>query len=214
MTAFDVFTPLGKVDMSLRTTRQGWHSLELLMKIIRTTLQRHQPAPLQAGHFPARSFQGTFSGVGFALPIDTVAKNVGAMIEEGYVSRPSIGVELAPDAMSESLGMPGAMVMKVVPGGPAQRAGMRPEMGQNVELRSNPKGIQRGFSGLICWYMLIWFWDILIMFQAVSSLITIFRPVCSFFVFVWQYSGRWGEVSWVMLDSSDGPQPDVLFFFF
>eukprot|EP00438_Fugacium_kawagutii_P022262 Skav211436 [mRNA] locus=scaffold1591:136274:137476:- [translate_table: standard] len=56
--------------------------------------------------------EGTFSGVGFALPIDTVTKNVGAMIEEGYVSRPSIGVELAPDAMSESLGMPGAMVMK------------------------------------------------------------------------------------------------------
>ena len=32
----------------------------------------------------------------------------------GYVSRPSIGVELAPDAMSESLGMPGAMVMKAI----------------------------------------------------------------------------------------------------
>ena len=29
------------------------------------------------------STSGTFSGVGFALPIDTVAKNVGAMIEEG-----------------------------------------------------------------------------------------------------------------------------------
>ncbi|CAJ1432373.1 unnamed protein product [Effrenium voratum] len=71
------------------------------------------------------STSGTFSGVGFALPIDTVVKNVQSMIEEGYVSRPSIGVELAPDSVSESLGMPGAMVMKVVPGGPAQRAGMR-----------------------------------------------------------------------------------------
>ena len=71
------------------------------------------------------STSGTFAGVGFAIPIDTVAKNVGAMIEEGYVSRPSLGVELAPDAMSESLGMPGAMVMKVMPGSPAQRAGMR-----------------------------------------------------------------------------------------
>ncbi|CAJ1332591.1 unnamed protein product [Effrenium voratum] len=56
--------------------------------------------------------QRTFSGVGFALPIDTVVKNVQSMIEEGYVSRPSIGVELAPDSVSESLGMPGAMVMK------------------------------------------------------------------------------------------------------
>ena len=27
--------------------------------------------------------RGTFAGVGFAIPIDTVAKNVGAMIEEG-----------------------------------------------------------------------------------------------------------------------------------
>eukprot|EP00439_Symbiodinium_sp_Y106_P069393 s678_g11.t3 len=71
------------------------------------------------------STSGTFSGVGFALPIDTVQKNVESMIEEGYVTRPSIGVELAPDEVSESLGVPGAMVMKVVPGGPAQRAGMR-----------------------------------------------------------------------------------------
>jgi len=36
-------------------------------------------------------------------------------LRAGYVSRPSIGVELAPDAMSESLGMPGAMVMKAIP---------------------------------------------------------------------------------------------------
>ncbi|CAE7458355.1 DEGP1, partial [Symbiodinium pilosum] len=71
------------------------------------------------------STSGTFSGVGFALPIDTVQKNVESMIEEGYVTRPSIGVELAPDEVSESLGVPGAMIMKVVPGGPAQRAGMR-----------------------------------------------------------------------------------------
>ena len=33
----------------------------------------------------ASSQLGTFSGVGFALPIDTVAKNVGAMIEEGHL---------------------------------------------------------------------------------------------------------------------------------
>ncbi|CAK9084240.1 unnamed protein product [Durusdinium trenchii] len=62
------------------------------------------------------STSGTFSGVGFALPIDTVAKNVGAMIEEGYVSRPSIGVELAPDSVSGALGVPGAMVMKAPAG--------------------------------------------------------------------------------------------------
>ena len=31
------------------------------------------------------STSGTFSGVGFALPIATVAKNVGAMIEEGEI---------------------------------------------------------------------------------------------------------------------------------
>ena len=41
----------------------------------------------------------------------------------GYVSRPSIGVELAPDAMSESLGMPGAMVMKALPGRNSRKSG-------------------------------------------------------------------------------------------
>ncbi|CAE7500409.1 DEGP1 [Symbiodinium natans] len=49
------------------------------------------------------STSGTFSGVGFALPIDTVQKNVASMIEEGYVTRPSIGVELAPDEVLAQL---------------------------------------------------------------------------------------------------------------
>eukprot|EP00442_Polarella_glacialis_P027224 CAMPEP_0115078444 /NCGR_PEP_ID=MMETSP0227-20121206/17553_1 /TAXON_ID=89957 /ORGANISM="Polarella glacialis, Strain CCMP 1383" /LENGTH=411 /DNA_ID=CAMNT_0002465831 /DNA_START=176 /DNA_END=1411 /DNA_ORIENTATION=- len=71
------------------------------------------------------STTGTFSGVGFAVPIDTVERNVKSMISEGYVSRPSLGVVFAPDGMSQSLGVGGAMVLKLVPGGPAQRAGLR-----------------------------------------------------------------------------------------
>lgn len=71
------------------------------------------------------SMSGSFQGVGFAVPIDTVTKNVNSMLSEGYVSRPSLGVVFAPDEMSRSLGVGGAMVLKVLPGGPAQRAGLR-----------------------------------------------------------------------------------------
>jgi len=71
------------------------------------------------------SSSGTFSGVGFALPIDRVKQNVASMIAEGYVSRPSLGVELAPDDMAESLGVGGAMITKVITGSPAQQAGLR-----------------------------------------------------------------------------------------
>lgn len=71
------------------------------------------------------SSSGTFSGVGFALPIDKVQQNVASMISEGYVSRPSLGVELAPDDMTASLGVGGAMITKVISGSPAQLAGLR-----------------------------------------------------------------------------------------
>jgi S1-C subfamily serine protease len=71
------------------------------------------------------SSSGTFAGVGFALPIDKVQQNVASMIREGYVSRPSLGVELAPDDMTESLGVGGAMITKVFTGSPAQQAGLR-----------------------------------------------------------------------------------------
>lgn len=71
------------------------------------------------------SISGTFGGVSLAIPIDTVEANVKSMLQRGFVSRPSLGVSFAPPQMVETLGVGGAMVMKVYPGSPAQQAGLR-----------------------------------------------------------------------------------------
>jgi len=72
---------------------------------------------------------GTFAGVGLAIPIDTVAKNVESIIAKGFVRRPFLGIVFAPDVMVDELQLNGIMVMKVVPGGPAEAAGVRPMRG-------------------------------------------------------------------------------------
>jgi 2-alkenal reductase len=68
----------------------------------------------------------SFGGVGLAIPIDLMEDHVGNMISNGYVSRAALGVTFAPDGMSQALGInDGVMVMKVVQGGPASKAGVR-----------------------------------------------------------------------------------------
>ncbi|CAK0880763.1 unnamed protein product [Prorocentrum cordatum] len=56
-------------------------------------------------------------------------RNVDSIIAKGFVRRPVLGIVFAPDVMSEELQLPGIMVMKVVPGGPADLAGVRPMRG-------------------------------------------------------------------------------------
>merc|ERR1719174_2561384 len=49
------------------------------------------------------STSGLFAGVGLAIPIDVIRHNMEEIVNQGYVERPSLGVILAPDAMSEVL---------------------------------------------------------------------------------------------------------------
>lgn len=72
------------------------------------------------------SGSGGFSGVGLAIPMDAVERNVRNIIEKGFVRRPFLGIVFAPDMMSEELSLTGLLVMKVVAGGPAEAAGVRP----------------------------------------------------------------------------------------
>lgn len=71
------------------------------------------------------SGSGMFAGVGLAIPIDTVYKNVESIISKGFVKRPLLGLVFAPDVMDQELQLNGIMVMKVIPDGPAASAGVR-----------------------------------------------------------------------------------------
>ena len=81
-----------------------------------------------------RSDTGEFTGVGFAIPSQTVAKIVPVLIRDGQYRHPWIGVsgtDIDPDTAA-ALGLDdtrGFMVMTVVEGSPADEAGLRGSSG-------------------------------------------------------------------------------------
>jgi 2-alkenal reductase len=78
-----------------------------------------------------RSTSGTAEGVGFAVPINSAKRSMQQLIASGSVSYAFVGVEttdLTP-ALAHRFGYAvsrGAVVTNVVPGGPAESAGLRP----------------------------------------------------------------------------------------
>jgi S1-C subfamily serine protease len=68
---------------------------------------------------------GASAGVGFAVPVDTVTRIVPQLIRFGREVRPVLGVELAEDNLARRFGLRGALVLKVTPGSPAAKAGIR-----------------------------------------------------------------------------------------
>ncbi len=76
------------------------------------------------------STTGQFAGVGFAVPSDTVAKVVPALITTGSFNHPWLGVsgtDMTP-GVAEALGLDeprGFLVVDVVSGSPAERAGIQ-----------------------------------------------------------------------------------------
>jgi S1-C subfamily serine protease len=64
------------------------------------------------------------AGIGFAIPVDEVNRAVPQLIAHGRVSRPGLGVEFASDQISRKLD--GVLIMNVLAGGPAAKAGLRP----------------------------------------------------------------------------------------
>eukprot|EP00882_Tetradesmus_deserticola_P005898 GHRQ01006212.1.p1 GENE.GHRQ01006212.1~~GHRQ01006212.1.p1 ORF type:complete len:169 (+),score=64.72 GHRQ01006212.1:745-1251(+) len=74
----------------------------------------------------AAAGKGASSGVGFAIPIDTVKGLVDQILQYGRVMRPSLGVVIAPPQALQRIGEKGVLVLDVTPGSPAARAGLRP----------------------------------------------------------------------------------------
>ena len=72
-----------------------------------------------------------FSGIGFAIPSDTITREVGSLIENGTYQHPWLGISglnLTPD-LAEAMGLDrdtrGTLVVDVLPGGPADQAGIK-----------------------------------------------------------------------------------------
>jgi len=69
---------------------------------------------------------GASAGIGFAIPVDTVNRIVAELIRYGKVTRPGIGVQIAEEQIADRLGVKGILIVDVVPGSAAARAGIRP----------------------------------------------------------------------------------------
>ncbi|MFQ6054293.1 MAG: S1C family serine protease, partial [Candidatus Bathyarchaeia archaeon] len=72
-----------------------------------------------------------FSGIGFAIPSDTIKREVPSLIETGSYQHPFLGITGIPltptiaELMGLEKGTRGALVVEVVDGGPADEAGLR-----------------------------------------------------------------------------------------
>lgn len=69
---------------------------------------------------------GAYSGIGFAIPVDTVRWIVPQLIEHRRVVRPGLGVTLAPDQVAQELRVEGVLILDVQEGSAAEKAGLRP----------------------------------------------------------------------------------------
>ncbi|MFT7487584.1 MAG: S1-C subfamily serine protease [Candidatus Paceibacteria bacterium] len=71
------------------------------------------------------------TGIGFAVPVDTVNMVVPMIIRDGGkgvgtpVARAGLGVYIAPESFTQLQGLEGVVIEEVVDGGAAQRAGLR-----------------------------------------------------------------------------------------
>lgn len=68
---------------------------------------------------------GAYSGIGFAIPVDTVNRIVPQIISTGRPARPGIGIRAASEEFAARLGIEGVLVVDVVPRSPAAEAGLR-----------------------------------------------------------------------------------------
>ncbi len=69
---------------------------------------------------------GASAGIGFAIPVDEVKWVVPDLIRYGEVRRPVLGVELVATNNTERMGLKGALILDITPGGAAQKAGLQP----------------------------------------------------------------------------------------
>ncbi len=94
------------------------------------------------------SRSGGYQGIGFALPINTAVKVYNDIIRTGKVTRGGIGITFTPSDTEQARNLlraygvsEGAFVQQVAPGGPAEKAGIKPE---DIIVAINGKPIRNG----------------------------------------------------------------------
>ena len=79
---------------------------------------------------------GLNSGIGFAVPVDTVNRIVPQLIRQGEITRPGLGVRIGDDRVSRRFKLPGVLIIEVDKGSAAEAAGLR---GTRVDARGGTK---------------------------------------------------------------------------
>lgn len=72
---------------------------------------------------------GGSSGIGFAVPVDTVNRMIPQLLAAGRIRRPVLGItsnDRFSQLVTRRLGVEGLLVLTVEPGSPAERAGIQP----------------------------------------------------------------------------------------
>ncbi|KAK9868536.1 hypothetical protein WJX84_011911 [Apatococcus fuscideae] len=69
--------------------------------------------------------RGASSGVGFAIPIDTVTGLVEQILKFGRVVRPVLGITIAPPQTIRQLNLEGVLILDIPTGSPADLAGLK-----------------------------------------------------------------------------------------
>jgi S1-C subfamily serine protease len=69
---------------------------------------------------------GTYAGIGFAVPVDTVNRIVPQLIKYGRVRKPGLGIRVIESDMFRAYGITGAVIADVLPDSPAASAGIVP----------------------------------------------------------------------------------------
>jgi S1-C subfamily serine protease len=72
------------------------------------------------------SRSGSSAGIGFAVPVTSIARVVPQIIRTGHAEQLSFGVRVDPSQRLERAArVQGVIVVRVVPGSPAEKAGLR-----------------------------------------------------------------------------------------
>jgi serine protease Do len=91
------------------------------------------------------SRSGGYQGIGFAMPINTAVAVYNEIIKSGHMTRGSIGIEFPPEEKPALLSVYGAdhgiFVQKVIPDGPAEKAGLKAE---DILTSINGKPLSKG----------------------------------------------------------------------